>query len=117
MSTATAMVRPPPPPGPPPQHRPNARPPPPKGVKPPPPPRAPSHHSHASLKRKSGRQESAPVARKKPRDGNTRGGPSSKGEEVSIIRPVVLRDVTVFQKKHQVGQDTYGTFAISAHKL
>jgi len=56
------------------------------------------------------------VARKVPRDRSTRGGPSSKGEEVSIIRPVVLRDVTVFQKKHQVGQGTYGSVFMGADK-
>lgn len=96
MATAT-MVQPPPPPGRPPSRvvsRGN-RPPPPKGAKPPPPPPPP----RVDLKRSSDQLGST----KSQKYDNKR----QKGE-LTLIRPAVLRDVTVFQKKHQLGQGTYG---------
>ena len=35
---------------------------------------------------------------------------------VSIVAPVVLRDVNVFLKKHQVGQGTYGSVYVGADR-
>ena len=35
-------------------------------------------------------------------------GKGKFGKGISIRKPVVLRDVTAFQKKHQVGEGTYG---------
>jgi serine/threonine protein kinase len=36
---------------------------------------------------------------------------------VSITAPVVMRDVNVFEKKHQVGQGTYGSVFVGQDKL
>jgi cyclin-dependent kinase 12/13 len=40
-----------------------------------------------------------------------------RAESVSIMAPVVLRDVTVFEKKQQVGQGTYGSVFVGADKV
>jgi len=113
MATATAMVQPAPPVGPPPQacSRPINRPPPPPGVKPPPPPVPPpkqENGNNAGEKRNAMPQE--PTARKFPRlDYNrTVVGSHDVITTRKLHKPVVLRDVTVFQKKQQVGQGTYG---------
>jgi cyclin-dependent kinase 12/13 len=37
--------------------------------------------------------------------------------ELSIRAPVVLRDVDVFEKKHQVGQGTYGSVFVARDKV
>lgn len=104
MATAT-MVQPPPPPGRPPSRvvsRGN-RPPPPKGAKPPPPPPPP----RVDAKRSADQLGST----KSQKYDNKR----QKGE-LTLIRPAVLRDVTVFQKKHQLGQGTYGSVFMGADK-
>lgn len=125
------MVRPPPgrPTGPPPQARP--KPPPPKGPPPkppasalnkatsprppppppPPPPRPPAPTAAPVVKRPhADATASAPTEAKRVRRG-------SASVHVSIQAPVVLRDVNVFTKKHQVGQGTYGSVFVGADKV
>eukprot|EP00970_Alexandrium_tamarense_P002505 scaffold358_cov207-Alexandrium_tamarense.AAC.35 len=95
------------------------------GRKPPPPPPPPARKPEAAsfavvnTKKRSIEEEEeeaasisrtvtdeAPVSKKQQkRHGNT--GISSVNH-LHIKAPVVLRDVTVFQKKHQVGEGTYG---------
>eukprot|EP00978_Attheya_sp_CCMP212_P014367 scaffold36524_cov35-Attheya_sp.AAC.3 len=118
--TAIAMVRPPPPAGPPPpgppRPRPPAgRPPPPKGPPPKPQDRISNNNNNmrkpppppppAGLKR-------APMARPQVPPQKRQ-----RAESVSIMAPVVLRDVTVFEKKQQVGQGTYGSVFVGADKV
>lgn len=138
MLTAKAMSQPPPPP-PRPKARPPARPPPRRPLRRPPPPPPPP--SSAGVKR---RPVDAIVAnghiRKKVQStststgvnvskskglgligiGKRKGGRFGKGrfgKGISIRKPVVLRDVTAFQKKHQVGQGTYGSVFMGADKV
>mmetsp|Transcript_24352 Transcript_24352/g.46644 ORF Transcript_24352/g.46644 Transcript_24352/m.46644 type:complete len:123 (+) Transcript_24352:584-952(+) len=122
MALTATMVRPPPPskpsaasarkPPPPPPGRKNninaSRPPPPRGPpgKPrPPPPTGGNVAGNASMaigtKRPVDHARPAPAAR---------AGPSRKQQRrsVSLKAPTVMRDVTAFQKKHQVGEGTYG---------
>jgi cyclin-dependent kinase 12/13 len=42
---------------------------------------------------------------------------SHKIRRVSLTAPKVLRDVTVYQKKHQVGQGTYGSVFMGADNI
>ena len=119
MATAstTTMSQPPPPP---PSRRPP--PPPPKGqsrkTTPPPPRGPPPPPPKHSLKRKAVDYKQHSVKSAKT-DGNSnfsrgvRPPPPPSGativrNRISIRKPVVLRDVSVFQKKYQVGQGTYG---------
>lgn len=128
MLTAAGMSQPPPPP---PRHKPR----PPKSRPPPPPPRAPIPAS-VGVKRGlptpsaklngQGREKVArhggEVCLDSGRQGRFKNVPRivSKGKfgkGVSIRKPVVLRDVTAFQKKHQVGQGTYGSVFMGADKV
>lgn len=117
MSSASAMVRPPAgrPPPPPPMSRPppppprKAPPPPPKKVngKPPPPPPPRNQSKPESLPRSAAAKRPAPAAEM---------ASESKRGKVSILAPVVLRDVNVFEKKYQVGQGTYGSVFVGQDK-
>ena len=101
--------RPPPPPRPPP---PTKRPP------PPPPPR-----SSGAVKGNFG--SSTTASRKRPAEISTvslspRKHTTQQRRRVSLKAPTVMRDVTVFQKKHQVGEGTYGyvsLFCINLYML
>eukprot|EP01082_Thalassiosira_pseudonana_P001556 g1599.t1.1.5e174189 g1599 g1599.t1 contig10:2411343-2413464(-) len=103
------------------------------GRKPPPPPPPPARKPEAAsfavvnTKKRSIEEEEeaasisrtvtdeAPVSKKQQkRHGNT--GISSVNH-LHIKAPVVLRDVTVFQKKHQVGEGTYGSVFVGADKV
>jgi cyclin-dependent kinase 12/13 len=42
---------------------------------------------------------------------------SKQNRRVSLKAPVVMRDVTAFQKKHQVGEGTYGSVFVGADKI
>lgn len=111
------MVRPPSgrPPPPPPSNRPKPPPPAPKAPPkpppkhsssaPPPPPPKPAPPSNG--KRPSA--ESATSASYPKRACNS--------SHVSIRAPVVLRDVNVFLKKHQVGQGTYGSVFVGQDRV
>lgn len=119
MLTAAGMSQPPPPP---PRHKPR----PPKSRPPPPPPRAPVPASVGVKRGPStpsvklngqGREKIARHGGEACTDSGGQGGGKKVprivgkgkfGRGVSIRKPVVLRDVTAFQKKHQVGQGTYG---------
>eukprot|EP00549_Striatella_unipunctata_P008309 CAMPEP_0118692106 /NCGR_PEP_ID=MMETSP0800-20121206/11072_1 /TAXON_ID=210618 ORGANISM="Striatella unipunctata, Strain CCMP2910" /NCGR_SAMPLE_ID=MMETSP0800 /ASSEMBLY_ACC=CAM_ASM_000638 /LENGTH=441 /DNA_ID=CAMNT_0006590001 /DNA_START=261 /DNA_END=1586 /DNA_ORIENTATION=+ len=104
-STMSQSRRPPgPPPGPPPS-RTNARPP------PPPPPRAPGRGRPTEFVGRSG----LPGGKKRSSDETSHNNPRKK-MSVSIMAPVVLRDVTAFEKKQQVGQGTYGSVFMGADK-
>ena len=119
MATATAqMVQPPPPPpgGQPQSQQQRRHPPPPPGAKPPPPPGPPP--PQAGAKKRPPPPAAAPPAGA-PRPGAVAAVSASGGRldhelkrrrrsSVSIMAPKKLRDVTAFQKKHQVGQGTYG---------
>lgn len=103
MASAITMVRSqpqgrnkqkPPPPPPPPKKKPPPPPPPPGKAKPKPPTQ--------SAKRPAPPAPAQPPTKK------------SRKTTVSIQAPVVLRDVNVFLKKHQVGQGTYGYVVSSA---
>ena len=85
---ATGRPKPPPPKAPPPKHA--------KRVPPPPPPK--------SVKRAA---QSPPLPEKKARTSS----------HVSIRAPVVLRDVNVFDRMHQVGQGTYGSVFVGQDKV
>ncbi len=118
---AAGMSQPPPPP---PRHKPR----PPKSRPPPPPPRAPapasvgvkrgpSTPSEKLIGRGQGKEKVARYGDHACVDNGGQGGGKKVtrvvgkgrfGKGVSIRKPVVLRDVTAFQKKHQVGQGTYG---------
>lgn len=130
MLTATAMSQPPPP---------RQKPRPPKSRPPPPPapPRAPAPPSAGVKRGPSGPganlgvngQEKTKVPRigggLKSNSGSLGGskhtvrtvGKGKFGKGVSIRKPVVLRDVSAFQKKHQVGQGTYGSVFMGADKV
>ena len=126
MASATTMVRPPPPgrpaPPPPPNSANGSRP------KPPAPPSAPP--PHANTKRapppppppppKSAPPSTVtflPQNGKRPTD-VTEQPPQkrSRCSSMSIRAPVVLRDVNVFLKKHQVGEGTYGSVFVGQDK-
>eukprot|EP00522_Entomoneis_paludosa_P007051 CAMPEP_0172445062 /NCGR_PEP_ID=MMETSP1065-20121228/5033_1 /TAXON_ID=265537 /ORGANISM="Amphiprora paludosa, Strain CCMP125" /LENGTH=433 /DNA_ID=CAMNT_0013195857 /DNA_START=744 /DNA_END=2045 /DNA_ORIENTATION=- len=104
------MVRPPAgrPPPPPPGGRPRPPPPPPRKTPPPPPPKTkpppppPRTDSNPSPKR------AVPPAA---------AALNAKRSKLSIMAPVVLRDVNVFEKKYQVGQGTYGSVFVGQDKL
>ena len=97
--------RPPPPPRPPP---PTKRPP------PPPPPR-----SSGAVNGNFG--SSTTASRKRPAEISTvslsspRKHTTHQRRRVSLKAPTVMRDVTVFQKKHQVGEGTYGYVSLFLH--
>jgi len=82
-------------------------PPPPPKKKPPPPPPPPGRPKppSQSAKRPAPPAPAAQSANKKTRK-----------TTVSIQAPVVLRDVNVFLKKHQVGQGTYGSVFVGQDK-
>eukprot|EP00542_Grammatophora_oceanica_P012899 CAMPEP_0194027208 /NCGR_PEP_ID=MMETSP0009_2-20130614/1388_1 /TAXON_ID=210454 /ORGANISM="Grammatophora oceanica, Strain CCMP 410" /LENGTH=437 /DNA_ID=CAMNT_0038666179 /DNA_START=453 /DNA_END=1766 /DNA_ORIENTATION=+ len=105
------MPRPPPPPGPPAKGRPPPPPPPGAAKRPPPPPPA-----------RAGRPPPPPASRpaaKRRSDGSNRGqnGPPPPLRKPRIMAPAQLRDVNSFQKKHQVGQGTYGSVFVGADKV
>jgi len=52
-----------------------------------------------------------------PPKGKSMGTNMNVRKRMSIRKPVVLRDVTVFQKKYQVGQGTYGSVFVGADKV
>ncbi len=125
MASATTMVRPPPPgrpaPPPPPSSANGSRPKPPappiapppqsntKRAPPPPPPPPKSAppstvtFSYQNGKRPTEATEQSPQKR-------------SRCSSMSIRAPVVLRDVNVFLKKHQVGEGTYGSVFVGQDK-
>lgn len=86
---------------------PTKRPPPPKGPparRPPPPPLPPA-------KKPSGKHEV--VAKKRPNESTMEKTSMNKqprrgSKQLHIKAPVILRDVTVFQRRQQVGEGTYG---------
>eukprot|EP00585_Thalassiosira_rotula_P003842 CAMPEP_0196160162 /NCGR_PEP_ID=MMETSP0910-20130528/46685_1 /TAXON_ID=49265 /ORGANISM="Thalassiosira rotula, Strain GSO102" /LENGTH=455 /DNA_ID=CAMNT_0041425087 /DNA_START=888 /DNA_END=2255 /DNA_ORIENTATION=+ len=115
-SAAAARKPPPPPPG-----RKNninaSRPPPPRGPpgKPrPPPPMGGNVAGNASMA--VGKKRSVDHTRPAPA---ARAGPPRKQQRrnVSLKAPTVMRDVTAFQKKHQVGEGTYGSVFMGADKV
>eukprot|EP00586_Coscinodiscus_wailesii_P023634 CAMPEP_0172496908 /NCGR_PEP_ID=MMETSP1066-20121228/94672_1 /TAXON_ID=671091 /ORGANISM="Coscinodiscus wailesii, Strain CCMP2513" /LENGTH=491 /DNA_ID=CAMNT_0013269455 /DNA_START=493 /DNA_END=1968 /DNA_ORIENTATION=- len=122
------MVQPPPPPGPPPpttsrssrqssSSRPSRPPPPPRAPPPPPPPprgppRPPPPPQPRDCKPKAS-------GTKRPSDakcGLPSKRPSLSSGPISFLKFKSLRDVTVFQKKHQVGQGTYGSVFMGSDK-
>jgi len=126
MATVTRMVQPPPPPppGPPPaaeqqqrQPQKQSRPPPPRRPPPPPPP---TRAVGAALGQK--RPPPPPAAAGGGAPAEPAAGldqPPQKRRRrtsVHIMAPARLRDVTVFQKKHQVGQGTYGSVFMGADR-
>ena len=54
-----------------------------------------------------------------PDDGNSekKRAHSNASNSVSICAPVILRDVNVFTKEHQVGQGTYGSVFVGCDKI
>lgn len=130
---ATAMSQPPP----------TRRPPPPKGPPPPPPPRTTNANKRGpaalqvqdkqdrrkakAARTSTGDRPSRIVAPPPPPRGGALSSSSSRSAKpppprnmarrMSIKKPVVLRDVTVFQKKNQVGQGTYGSVFMGADKV
>lgn len=128
MLTATAMSQPPPAP-------PRQKPRPPKSRPPPPPPPRDPASTSVGVKRGSSASVNGQGRAKVPRTGGngcSNGGGGSQGgakkitrtvgkgkfgKGISIRKPVVLRDVTAFQKKHQVGQGTYGSVFMGADKV
>lgn len=109
MFSPTAMAQPPPPA----PHQ-NPRPPPPKRRPPPPPPRSsstPSSRGKRGLELPSNSSTPNRIhALKAVKNGRFRQG-------ISIRKPIVLRDVMAFKKKHQVGQGTYGSVFMGADKI
>jgi len=114
MLAATTMVQPPrpPPPQPPAGRRPPSsrskinRPPPPRGPPPPPPPGLP--RKRPANVSQSSRKMSRTIEK----------SPLKNSSEIgrTIMKPTVLRDVTVFDKKHQLGKGTYGDVFMGADK-
>ena len=123
MASASTMVRPPAsdggrpvPPPPPPANRPRPPPPPPRGAPPPkpPPPRGPPKKPQPPTTGKP----PAPAAAKRPAPPSASQSLSKRARgPVSFNAPVVLRDVNVFAKKHQVGQGTYGSVFVGQDKV
>jgi len=119
LDEAASMVPPQPRPGPPPGRKPPPPPPPPKKSsvvhrRPPPPPppkgRSPPNRSRSPSSAAIGQNNDNAIVRQK-RVAAPLLSPLKKSrriQPVTIQAPVVLRDVNVFQKKHQVGQGTYG---------
>ena len=111
---ATAMVQPRPPRAAPPQGRPRpppppgrprplaGRPPPPPIGRPKPPPQPPGSRPSAP------RPPSVAGSKRPPPPVPQVQILKKRTASLSIMAPVVLRDVTAYQKKHQVGQGTYG---------
>ena len=85
--------RPPPPP----------RPPPPTKRPPPPPPPVVKGNFGSSTTASRKRPAESSIVSLSPRKHTTH-----QRRRVSLKAPTVMRDVTVFQKKHQVGEGTYG---------
>ena len=125
MASTTTMVRPPagrPPPPPPSGNRP--KPPPPKKAPPPPPSkRAPPPPPPKSAPKPPPAAVNGKVIQTLKRDptddGNSalKRGRNNEGNAVFICAPVVLRDVNVFTKEHQVGQGTYGSVFVGCDKI
>ncbi|KAL7445944.1 hypothetical protein ACHAXM_011763 [Skeletonema potamos] len=137
-SSGNAKKRPPPPPPPKMKHQNGAPPPPPPPKRPPPPPPPlPNNNGAEGVKSKP-----PPLSKKRPAPeiptiNNTSSssavnvaaasaaGPSPEKRQrqqhpnrrVSLKAPVVMRDVTAFQKKHQVGEGTYGSVFVGADKI
>lgn len=129
-ATASAMSQPPPPPGPPRSASQNISkgtrkkpgPPPPAPRRPPAPPRplppGSKGRAHPPPPPRSGKRPAPPhlngnggqVQVKKARK------PIAFGK-ISIKKPTVLRDVSVFHRKHKVGQGTYGEVFMGADKV
>mmetsp|Transcript_26889 Transcript_26889/g.34501 ORF Transcript_26889/g.34501 Transcript_26889/m.34501 type:complete len:559 (-) Transcript_26889:303-1979(-) len=128
MKQTNGVPPPPPPPNrpppPPPRPNPNNR-----GVavmkKPPPPPRPPVATAAKPIIKKrtapeistlnnttTTRTTAAPNA-----DARKRQRQEQQNRRVSLKAPVVMRDVTAFQKKHQVGEGTYGSVFVGADKI
>ena len=109
---AIVMSQPPPPPA--------RRPPPPRGPPPKGPPPPPPKEGLSGTKRRAGHDNQRvgkiaksvhnhlPPPPKSCKPPPPKSSLKSMKRKVSIRKPVVLRDVTVFQKKNQVGQGTYG---------
>jgi len=132
-------VKPPPPPRmkqshgapPPPPNRPP--PPPPRPIpnnrgamvmrKPPPPPRPPTNLPSkkrlapeiSTIHTSSAATTAPPTADARKRQRHEQ--QQNKNRRVSLKAPVVMRDVTAFQKKHQVGEGTYGSVFVGADKI
>jgi len=111
MAAASTMTRPAPPVGP--------RPPPPKGppgARPPPPP----HRPPPAAPRPPAPKLTPPAAPTAPPPKRPAEGCFADlcrpTQRPRIRAPVELRDVTCFQKKHQVGQGTYGSVFVGADK-
>eukprot|EP00956_Cyclotella_meneghiniana_P000503 scaffold557_cov75-Cyclotella_meneghiniana.AAC.5 len=94
---------------------PTKRPPPPKGPparRPPPPPLPPAKKLSAS---------NEVVAKKRPNESTMEKTSMNKqprrgSNHLHIKAPVILRDVTVFQRRQQVGEGTYGSVFVGADK-
>lgn len=123
-ATASAMSQPPPPPAAPrPPKKVSANPPPPRRAPPPPPrPRPPStakrpappppiHNRDSKKVRGSGAGTGA-----NGENGRTRPRPPIAFGKIAIRKPTVLRDVNVFDRKHKVGQGTYGSVFMGVDK-
>mmetsp|Transcript_19693 Transcript_19693/g.28545 ORF Transcript_19693/g.28545 Transcript_19693/m.28545 type:complete len:450 (-) Transcript_19693:603-1952(-) len=104
MATVTAMAQPAPPRGPPPSRRPIGRPAPPQG----PPPRGRPAPPPLPPNQLSGTKRPAGVL---PSDGKKMRRPP-----ITIRAPVSMRDVTAFEKKHQVGEGTFGSVFLGVDK-
>lgn len=128
MASATTMVRPPPPGRPAPPPPPNSA----NGIrpKPPAPPMAPP--SQSNIKRAPPPPPPPPPPKSAPPATVTFSQPNGKRptetteqppqkrarcSSMSIRAPVVLRDVNVFLKKHQVGEGTYGSVFVGQDKV
>lgn len=115
MASASTMVRPPTTGRPvPPGDKPKPPPPPPKAPPPPKPMQKISPPPLPSAKKappppppkRSGDELKANSVSKRARSGS-----------VSIVAPIELRDVNVFERKHQVGQGTYGSVFVGQDKV
>jgi len=96
------------------------------GTKPPPPPRPPAPPTANPISKKRPAPEitttassssSAPPLPTKEARKRQRQEQQQQNRRVSLKAPVVMRDVTAFQKKHQVGEGTYGSVFVGADKL
>lgn len=111
--------RPPPPKGPPPKP-PTSRPPPPRRP-PPPPPRASNSNGSPrpppARPNSNGSPRPPPTATKPPGKRPAEVSISSRPtKERKIFVPKVLNDVDIYKKQRQVGQGTYGSVFVGAHK-
>ncbi|KAL7541775.1 hypothetical protein ACHAWF_007028 [Thalassiosira exigua] len=126
------MVRPPPPPPKPsaPQRKPppppprggGQRPPPPPGPprsKPRPPPPAPPRKADGGTKAEVGGKFVMAAGTKRPAEPAKGAPPRGRQQRrrVSLKAPVVMRGVTAFQKKYQVGEGTYGSVFMGADQV